>query len=127
MWANIEKLALLGRSMKESLEPLGIDIAVIIAGLVGSVTALLLIPALTFKQALAILVGGVGCAAYITPITVEIAERYIEQVDRNLENGLAFGLGIIGMNVIAGFLKLAQQWRQKPTLDIRDIGKQDDD
>ena len=113
--------------MKEFLETLGIDPTVIVAGFVGSVAALLLIPSLTFKQAVAILIGGIGCAAYMTPIAVEVIEYYLQDVDQSLENGMAFGLGVIGMNVIAGFLKLAQQWRQKPTLDIRDIGKQDDD
>ena len=108
-------------------ESLGVEPTVIVAGLVGSVTALLLIPSLTFKQALAVLVGGIGCAAYVTPLAVQIFEYYFDDLNQNLENGMAFGLGVIGMNIIAGVLKLAQQWRQKPTLDIRDIGKQDDD
>ena len=113
--------------MRGFLESLGIEPTVIVAGLVGSVAALLLIPSLTFKQALAILVGGVGCAAYVTPLAVQIFTYYFGDLSQNLENGMAFGLGVIGMNIIAGILKLAQQWRHKPTLDIREIGKQDDD
>lgn len=113
--------------MREFLESLGIDPTVMVAGFVGSVAALLLIPSLTFKQAVAILVGGIGCAAYMTPVAVETVEYYLQDVSRNLENGIAFGLGVIGMNIIAGTLKLAQRWRQRPTLNIRDIGKRDND
>lgn len=113
--------------MKELLESLGIQTSAIVAGLVGSVAALSIMPPPTFKQVVATLIGGIGCAAYVTPFAVEIAEYYLEDVSRNLENGMAFALGVAGMNVIAGVMKLARNWREKPTLDPRDIGRRDDD
>lgn len=113
--------------MKEFFELLGIEISAMIAGLVGSVAALSIMPPRTFMQSIATLLGGIGCAAYCTPVAVAVFNYYFNDMTRNLENGMAFAMGVVGMNIVAGVLKLSVQWRQRPTLDPRDIGKQDDD
>ena len=65
--------------------------------------------------------GGGACAAYATPIMAEI----VGLQSREMENGLAFVLGVVGMNILGGLFKLSEKWRQKPTLNpdkIRNIG-----
>ena len=112
----------------QALDTLGIEITALVAGLVGSVAALSIMPPRTFGVAIATLVGGVGCAAYVTPFSIELANWYLEaELSRNVENGVAFLWGGIGMNVVAGLIGLSKQWRKNPTLDPRDIGKRDDD
>lgn len=110
------------------LDTLGIEVGAIAAGLIGSVAALSIMPPRTFGVAIATLIGGVGCAAYVTPLSIELAVWYFQsELSRNVENGVAFLWGGIGMNVVAGLIGLSQRWRKNPTLNIRDIGKQDDD
>lgn len=113
--------------MRELLDTLGIEISAIIAGLVGSVAALSIMPPRTFLQAVTTLIGGVGCAAYGTPVAVAAFDHYFDTITRNLENGMAFAMGVVGMNIVAGILKLSVQWKNRPTLDPRNIGKRNDD
>lgn len=114
--------------MKELFNLLGVEISALVAGLVGSVAALSIMPPRTFGVAIATLIGGVGCAAYVTPFSIEFANWYFQsELSRNVENGVAFLWGGIGMNVVAGLIGLSQQWRKNPTLDPRDLGRRDDD
>lgn len=40
---------------------------------------------------------------------------------RSFESGLAFVLGVVGMNILGGLFKLSERWRDKPTLDPEKI------
>ncbi len=68
-------------------------------------------------------IGGGACAAYATPIAAEI----LGLASRHLENGLAFILGVIGMNVLGGIFRLSERWRDRPTLDPEKIKKLGDE
>lgn len=112
--------------MKELFSLLGIEPSAIMAGLVGGVAALSIMPVKTFSIAIATLIGGIGCASYVTPFSIEVINWYFEaELSRNVENGIAFLWGGIGMNVFAGIIGLSQKWRKNPTLDPRDLGKDD--
>lgn len=110
--------------MNDWFNALGLKPSTLIAGLIGGIMALSMMPKLTVRKAVAAVVGGVACAAYVTPLVAE----WVGLESRNLENGLAFGLGVIGMNVLGGIFKLSERWRDRPTLDpekIRKIGERE--
>jgi hypothetical protein len=94
-------------------DELGLKVSTLVAGLVGGVLAMSMMPQLTLKKSLAAVFGGAGCAAYATPIAAEV----LGMTSRHFENGLAFGLGVVGMNVLGGVFKLSERWREKPTLN----------
>lgn len=107
--------------MNDWLGAAGVKASTLIAGLIGGILALSMLPKLTYRKALTAVVGGGACAAYATPIAAEM----VNLTSRNLENGLAFILGVVGMNILGGIFKLTDHWRQRPTLDpdkIRKIG-----
>jgi Kef-type K+ transport system membrane component KefB len=102
-------------------DELGLKVSSLVAGLVGGVLALSMMPHLTWRRAMAAVVGGGACAAYATPIAAEV----LGLASRHMENGLAFILGVIGMNILGGIFRLSEKWRDRPTLDpdkIRKIG-----
>lgn len=100
-------------------DALGLKVSTLVAGLVGGVLALSMMPQLTWRKAMTAVVGGGACAAYATPIAAEV----LGLGSRHLENGLAFVLGVIGMNILGGVFTLSEQWRKRPTLDPDKIKK----
>lgn len=104
-------------------DELGFKVSSLVAGLVGGVLALSMMPQLTFRKAVAAVLGGGACAAYATPVVAE----FLALTSRHIENGLAFVLGVIGMNLLGGLFKLSERWRDKPTLDPDKIKKLGDD
>ncbi len=104
-------------------DELGLKVSSLVAGLIGGVLALSMMPQLTFRKAVAAVLGGGACAAYATPVVAEL----LNLTSRHVENGLAFVLGVIGMNLLGGLFKLSEQWRNKPTLDPEKIKKLGDE
>lgn len=100
-------------------DELGFKVSTLVAGLVGGVLALSMMPQLTWRKAMTAVIGGGACAAYATPIAAE----FLGLASRHMENGLAFVLGVVGMNVLGGIFKLSERWRDKPTLDPGKIKK----
>jgi len=92
-------------------------VSTLVAGLVGGVLALSMMPKLTFRLSMTAVVGGGACAVYATPIVADL----VNLTSRHVENGLAFILGVVGMNVLGGLFKLSEKWRDKPTLDVDEI------
>jgi hypothetical protein len=102
---------------------IGIRVGSVVAGLVGGVLSLSMLPRLTFRKAVTAVLGGGACAAYGTPLAVE----YLGIASRNLENGLAFVLGVVGMNLLGGAMKLSDRWRKEPSLDLDALRKPRDE
>jgi hypothetical protein len=103
-------------------DELGLKVSSLVAGLIGGVMTMSMMPQLTWRRALTAVFGGGACAAYATPIAAEL----LGLASRHMENGLAFVLGVIGMNLLGGVFKLSERWRDRPTLDpdkIRKLGE----
>lgn len=89
---------------------LGIKPAQMVAGLIGGVISLAFVRDLSrWQMGLAVLAGG-GCASYLTPVLA----AYLHWGDNlQAQNGLAFVLGLCGMNIVpairSAVLKLAQR------------------
>jgi hypothetical protein len=76
-----------------------------------------MLPRLTFRKAMTAVLGGAACAAYMTPLAVE----YLNIQSRHLENGMAFVLGVGGMNILGGIFRWSERWRDNPTIDLSAI------
>lgn len=82
--------------MKEFLAEIGMNAGLIVAGLFGSLLTLKSGASKRLGSALISIGTGVGSANYLTPIVVDL----IHVQSRNLEFGIAFILGYLGLNGI---------------------------
>jgi hypothetical protein len=82
--------------MKEILAELGINASLIVAGLFGSLLTVKRDASKRIGEVLLSIAAGVGSANYLTPIVID----FIDIKNRNMEFGIAFILGYIGLNGI---------------------------
>ena len=57
---------------------------------------------------------GTFCAVYMTPLVVHWAELDVSNLSTT--NAVAFGIGLIGMSLAEGFVRIAERWAEKPRL-----------
>lgn len=108
--------------MLEYLEQGGLRAGLVIAGFVGSIVSLTFVRGLTPLGAIGAILIGVASAVYLTPVAVEGFD-----LSRNAENGLAFGLGLFGMNLVGGVFRLSERFRAKPLETLNSIRRGHDD
>lgn len=87
----------------------GVKVASVIAGLIGGVVSLAYVPGLTPGKAFLAVVAGASSAGYLTPIVVNYLGLSAEQ-----GHGVAFLLGLMALNVLAGFFRIGERFREKP-------------
>ena len=100
----------------------GLKPSVIIAGFVGSMLTMSFVRQLTKPQMATALATGTITAHYLTPLTL-----YYSGLAVGLENGIAFLIGIMAMNIIPGLLKLSDMFRSDPRSFVQNLGKSNDD
>lgn len=76
------------------LDAVGIPLMVVVSGFLGSIIGLTRAAKFTPAAALVSIISGVSCAAFITPMI-----HYWWELDRRLENGIAFFLGLLGLQI----------------------------
>jgi hypothetical protein len=103
---------------------LGVKAGAVVAGFVGGVVSLSLIRNLTPLSAVGTVLGGTACAAYLTPIVLEYTG-----LNGSMEHALAFLLGIVGMNGVAGVFKISERFKSQPIDTITTLrgGRDGDD
>lgn len=74
-----------------------------IAGFFGATVYLWAAPMMKPIRMLAALITGVLCAAYITPAVSEAMA-----LSPHVENGAAFGIGLVAMSVVPGILRAVE-------------------
>lgn len=89
----------------------GMKLAYIIAGFAGGVVSLRYVKNLTPWQGLLCVIGASVCANYLTPVL-----QHFLGMPPALENGAAFIVGLIALNLTAGIFKKSENWRDNPTL-----------
>ncbi len=90
-------------------ELLGLKMATLVAGLVGSIASLAYMRDLTpAKAGLAVLVG-TGCAAYVTPLVM----GWMNLTGSSGENAAAFIVGVVGMNLVGALYKGGERIRER--------------
>ncbi|CDZ31232.1 Hypothetical protein NGAL_HAMBI490_61110 [Neorhizobium galegae bv. officinalis] len=57
---------------------------------------------------------GTLCAVYLTPLIGKWAQ--FDMADISTNNAMAFAIGIIGLSLAEGLVKLAQRWAANPKL-----------
>ncbi|PDS75445.1 hypothetical protein [Rhizobium sp. L43] len=57
---------------------------------------------------------GTFCAVYLTPLFVQWMN--LDATNLSTTNAVAFGIGIIGMSLAEGAVRMAQNWSEKPRL-----------
>lgn len=97
------------KALAAFLTSIGINPAHLIAGVAGAfVRAIIQGKKLTWELVTFVLVGAL-CATYLTPVVV----MYLGVA---ATNGLAFGIGLIGMSLAEGVVKLVHRWSINPRL-----------
>lgn len=99
---------------------LGVKLASLVAGFAGGVVSLSYLRELTKSQMLLAVATGSLTAGYITPAVL----HYIA-FPPELENGIAFLVGLTAMNVVPGFIALANRFRLNPEIILRKPGGDD--
>lgn len=90
---------------------IGINPTHLSAGLAGSLVRAIVLKARSKLELMSTGLVGTLCASYFTPIIV----KWIE-MDPDTTNGVAFGIGLIGMSLAEGFLRMAHKWSENPQL-----------
>lgn len=96
--------------MLKFLQEIGIDIAILIAGLSGGLVSLRKDEKLSTKQKILTVLSGGLIATYLTPIFLRLAEKLIG-TDTKIEYGLAFVIGYMGLKAIE--LLITKLFKQK--------------
>lgn len=90
------------------LKNIGIDIAILIAGLSGGLVSLRKDEKLSMWQKILTVASGGLIATYLTPILVPLAEKIVGE-NSNIEYGMGFVVGYMGLKsiefVISKFVK----------------------
>lgn len=89
---------------------LGLKFATLLAGFFGGVVSLSFVNSLTKTQAALAVFTGTMTAGYGSPI----ATHYLGIVSPELQNGVAFVVGITAMNIIPGVIKLSEVFKRDP-------------
>lgn len=97
---------------------LGVEIGVALAGFWGAVASLSFIPQLKPYQAIGIVLVGTVTAMYLTPLVVPHLPVWVGDSE-SLKRGVAFVLGVTGMSIVGGIVKLGHLFQKDPLKVIR--------
>lgn len=96
---------------------LGIQTATTVAGFIGTIVSLSAIRPLTRTQAMIAVFAGAATAAYGTPAV----SYYFDIIEPAAQNGLAFFIGLVSMNLIPGIIRVAEAFQRDPVGFIRRV------
>lgn len=89
---------------------LGVKLAPGVAGFVGALVSLQFLAQATLFQRVVALFTGAVTAAYIAPAV----NVWLDLGGQPIENGMAFLLGSLAMNLMAGLVEMAKEWQRDP-------------
>lgn len=95
----------------------GIKAVTAVAGFIGAVASLSAIKPLTRTQAVLAVLTGAAVAGYLTPVAAHYAD-----LNEELQNGVAFVLGLTSMHIVPGLLRLGEMFRNDPMSFFRREG-----
>jgi len=106
-------------TVTEIFDQMGLRLSVVVAGTLGAIATLGMIPKeVGLSGRIVIVVGGAACANYFGPA---IAEYFT--LGQNMAGATSFIVGAAGMNILGGLFKLSQRFRDRPTLDLDRLRK----
>lgn len=113
------------KEVLQFLASVGLDAAALFAGLSGAVTTIYRTDRkLSIKETTGMLLVGMFAAGYLTPII----SKWLN-VSGPMQNALSFLIGMTGMHLVGGMLKIGRRFEKDPIQTARDIkeGKLSDD
>ena len=102
--------------LESILNVIGVKLGIAAAAAMGAIISLVSTRHLTPIQAIISLFVGFSTSVYMTPFVVS----YL-QVSPNLENGIAFVFGLIGMNIVTGVLMVTDRFSKNPLDTVKKI------
>lgn len=78
---------------------------------------------LTPKQSMGAVAGGIGTAAYFTPVVVPWIAHYATwyPITASGERAVALLWGLVGSFFLAGVIVLAERWKKDPVATVKDL------
>ena len=99
----------------------GVKLASLLAGFAGAVVSLSFVKRLSRGYMLTSVIVGTISAGYLTPLGLAYFHLPAE-----IQNGLAFIVGLTAMNIVPGILRLSDWFRRDPSLSITGVNKPGD-
>ena len=110
--------------MSEPLQTfLGVKLAHLVAGFFGGLVRAIINPNGSKAYAFGATIVGTVTAGYLTPIAVPLVERYFGPSADGVEGAVGFLMGLCGLAITEGAVKLARRWKDNPTLPKLPPGK----
>ena len=103
--------------MPEPLQTLfGVKLAHLVAGFFGGLVRSIINPQRSMAYTVGATICGTFTAGYLTPIAVPLVNRYLGSSAVGFEGAVGFLMGLCGLAIAEGFVKLARRWKDDPTL-----------
>lgn len=99
----------------------GVKLASLLAGFAGGVVSLSYLKELNNGQMFLSVITGALTAGYITPAVL----HYVT-FPQELENGVAFLIGLTAMNIVPGFINLADRFKTNPEMILKNKDNRED-
>lgn len=93
----------------------GIKLAHLVAGFFGGLVRAIIHPERSWAYTLGATIVGALTAGYLTPVVMPLAHRYFGD-DPSLGGSVGFLVGLCGIALTDGIVKLAKRWRENPTI-----------
>lgn len=104
--------------MENLFKFMNLELPLLVAGLFGGIATLYNAPKVTIKVFLIAVSGGALLAGYLTPFVSDVLN-----LSDNIESGLAFLIGVFGMNIIGGIFTISQRFKKDPIDTVKSIKK----
>jgi len=93
----------------------GVKASTLLAAASGALVSMTFIQGLTTKEGLLVIASGTVTSVYLTPVVQGVFEHYTgAQMTQDWTHAASFLTGLLGMNVLAGFVKLVRDFRKDP-------------
>ena len=98
-----------------------LKLSVVIAGFLGGLITLTFVRQLTSTQMTVAVLTGAITTHYLTPVAM-----HYSGATGDIEDGIAFLIGVMSMNIIPGFLRLSELFKADPGRFIPGVRTKDD-
>ncbi|PLW79056.1 hypothetical protein [Cohaesibacter celericrescens] len=95
---------------------LGIKLAHLVAGFFGGLVRAIIHPDRSVTYTIGATIVGALFSGYMTPVAMPLVDRYLGYSDPSVGGSVGFMLGLCGLAISDGVVKLAKRWRDNPTI-----------
>ncbi len=114
----IETIITFFKAFAAFLTSIGVNPAHLFAGLAGAFVRMFIQGKKLTTEVISGSFGGALCAVYLAPLLAQ----WLNITDAAANGGLAFAIGMIGLSLAEGFVRIAQRWANNPRIgDIKKI------